>query len=127
MLYKLQANAYKFSWLLIPLSIPFVWLLFAWKRRFRAYDHAVFVTYSLSFMSLLFIVVSLIAVSPSDGYGGWAFTILATVAPLHLYKHLKYTYDLGRFSTLWRLFALLIFIMIVIVLFLQALLLLGAF
>ena len=23
MLYKLQANGYKFSWLLIPLSIPF--------------------------------------------------------------------------------------------------------
>ena len=127
MLYKLQANAYKFSWLLIPLSIPFVWLLFAWKRRFKAYDHAVFVTYSLSFMSLLFIVVSLIAVSPVDGFGGWAFTILATVAPLHLYKHIKYTYDLGRFSTLWRFFALLVFILIVIVLFLQTLLLLGAF
>ena len=33
MAYKLQANSYKFSWLLIPLSVPFVWLLFAWRRR----------------------------------------------------------------------------------------------
>lgn len=48
MIYKLQANAYKFSWLLIPISIPFVWLLFAWKRRYKGYDHAIFVTYSLS-------------------------------------------------------------------------------
>ena len=54
MAYKLQANSYKFSWLLIPLSIPFVWLIFAWRRRFKAYDHAVFVTYSLCFMTLLF-------------------------------------------------------------------------
>ena len=127
MLYKLQANGYKFSWLLIPLSVPFVWLLFAWKRRFKAYDHAVFVTYSLSFMSLLFVIVSLVALSPVDGNGGWAFTIFATLAPLHLYKHLKHTYDLSRFSTLWRFFALLVFILIVVILFLQALLLLGAF
>ena len=57
MLYKLQANGYKFSWLLIPLSIPFVWLLFPFSRRFGLYDHTVFVTYSLCFMTLLGIVV----------------------------------------------------------------------
>ncbi|MEL7444564.1 MAG: DUF3667 domain-containing protein [Pseudomonadota bacterium] len=127
MLYKLQANGYKFSWLLIPLSIPFVWLTFAWRRRFKAYDHAIFVTYSLSFMSLLFIAISLLAVSPLDETGGWAFAIFATVAPLHVYKHLKHTYDLSRFSTIWRFFALLVFILLVLVLFLQALLFLGAF
>ncbi|MEL6528928.1 MAG: DUF3667 domain-containing protein [Pseudomonadota bacterium] len=125
MLYKLQANAYKFSWLLIPLSIPFVWLIFAWKRRFKAYDHAIFVTYSLGFMSLLFITMSLIGISPLGP--GWAFLVFAIVAPLHLYKHLKYTYELSRFSTLWRFLTLLVFILIVIVMFLQALLLLGAF
>ena len=45
--YKLQSNAYKFSWALIPISTPFVWLLFLHRRRYRqfgAYDHAVFVT-----------------------------------------------------------------------------------
>ncbi|WP_298470018.1 DUF3667 domain-containing protein [uncultured Erythrobacter sp.] len=127
MLYKLQANGYKFSWLLIPLSIPFVWLTFAWRRRFKAYDHAIFVTYSLSFMSLLFIVISLLAASSLDGTGGWAFTIFATVAPLHVYKHLKHTYDLSRFSTIWRFLVLLVCIIIILVLFLQALLVLGAF
>lgn len=125
MLYKLQANGYKFSWLLIPLSIPFVWLIFAWRRKFKAYDHAIFVTYSLSFMSLLFITMSLVAVS-SLGLG-WAFTIFATAAPLHVYKQLKHTYSLSRFSAIWRFLALFIFINIVLVLFLQALLLLGAF
>ena len=127
MLYKLQTNGYKFSWLLIPLSIPFVWLIFAWKRRLRTYDHAIFVTYSLSFMSLLFIAMSLVAASPIDQSGGYAFTIFATAAPLHVYKHLKYTYGLSRFSTIWRFLALLVFIVVVLVLFLQALLVLGTF
>lgn len=125
MLYKLQANGYKFSWLLIPLSIPFVWLLFAWRRQYHGYDHAVFVTYSLAFMSLLFITVSLIAVSPIGP--DIAGLVLFIAAPLHLYKQLKYAYGLKRFSALWRFFVLMFFIMIVQVLFLQALLVLGAF
>jgi hypothetical protein len=51
--YKIKTNAYKFSWALIPISVPFVWLLFPFSRRFRLYDHTVFVTYSLCFMMLL--------------------------------------------------------------------------
>ena len=125
MIYKLQANGYKFSWLLIPLSIPFVWLLFAWKRRFKAYDHAVFVTYSLAFMSLLFITISIISALPSGL--GWAVVLFAVAAPLHLYKHLKHSYGLTRFSALWRFFVLSFCIIVVQMLFLQALLVLGAF
>lgn len=125
MLYKLQANAYKFSWLLIPLSLPFVWLMFAWRRRFKAYDHAVFVTYSLAFMSLLFIALS---IAGSLGLASeWGVAIFALAAPLHLYKHLRHTYGLSRFSAIWRFVALLVFIILVIVLFVQALVVLGAF
>jgi hypothetical protein len=125
MLYKLQANGYKFSWLLIPLSIPFVWLLFAWRRGFKAYDHAVFVTYSLAFMSLLFITMSLVNAA---GLGvGATMTLFTVAAPLHLYKHLRYSYALSRFSTLWRFVALLFFMLVVVMLFLQALVLLGGF
>lgn len=125
MLYKLQANAYKFSWLLIPISIPFVWIMFAWKRRFKAYDHAIFVTYSIAFVSLLFITLSLLTAGGIGG--GWVFLALVLVPPLHVYKHLKYTYGLSRFSALWRLFVLLNFITIIIFLFAWVLLLLGAF
>jgi hypothetical protein len=125
MLYKLQANGYKFSWLLIPLSIPFVWLMFAWRRQYHGYDHAVFVTYSLAFMSMLFIAVSLISVSPLGA--DWAVALLFIAAPLHLYKQLRHAYSLSRFSALWRFFVLLVCITIVQTLFLQALLVLGAF
>ncbi|MGQ7829903.1 DUF3667 domain-containing protein [Altererythrobacter sp. Z27] len=124
MLYKLQTNAYKFSWLLIPLSVPFLWLMFAWKRHIRAYDHAIFVTYSIAFMSLLFIALSLLSLSGVAE--GWVFGALAIIPPLHIYKDLRKAYGLSRFSAFWRLCLLLVFITVVIMLFLQILLLLGA-
>ncbi|MEZ5693436.1 MAG: DUF3667 domain-containing protein [Altererythrobacter sp.] len=126
MLYKLQANGYKFSWLLIPLSIPFVWLLFAWKRRFKAYDHAIFVTYSLSFMSLLFIALSVLG---TVGVGlPWLLAAVAIIPPIHIYKQLRGAYELSRFSALWRTVVLTnLIVFVVLVMFLWLLLLLGAF
>lgn len=106
-LYKLQSSAYKFSWALIPISAPFVWLLFAWNRRFKVYDHAVFVTYSLSFMSLLVIALTIL------GEIGVASGIIAMAAmlipPIHMYRQLRGAYGIGRVSALLRLTALLIF------------------
>lgn len=125
MLYKMQANAYKFSWLLIPISIPFVWLLFFWKRRFKAYDHAIFITYSLSFMTLLFVIASALGVA-----GLHPATIVAAmifIPPIHLYKHLRGAYAIGRVGAFARLLVLSAFIWIVIALFIQLLFLLGAF
>ncbi len=125
MLYKLQANAYKFSWMLIPLSLPFVWLMFAWKRRFNAYDHAIFITYSLSFMTLLFIMLSVLG--KLGMAQGWLLTAAVTIPALHLYKQMKGTYQLSRFSTLWRLAFMLVSIFVILLIFLQLLLALGAF
>lgn len=99
-LYKMQANSYKFSWLLIPLSVPFVWLLFFWTRRFRIYDHTVFVTYSLSFMSLLAIAVLLIAFA---GVHVAIYAVIASFVPLiHMYKQLRGAYQIGRIGALIR-------------------------
>ena len=125
MLYKMQANAYKFSWLLIPISIPFVWLLFFWKRRFKAYDHAIFVTYSLSFVTLLFIAASLLGLA---GLHPAVYVLpLILIPPIHLYKQLRYTYGLSRMGAFWRLIVLSAFIWIIVILFVQLLILLGAF
>ncbi|GAA3805014.1 DUF3667 domain-containing protein [Qipengyuania pelagi] len=125
MLYKLQANGYKFSWLLIPISVPFVWMLFLWRPGFRAYDHAIFVTYSIAFMSLFFIVLSLAikAGAPEWLYG----TLLFFAPPIHIYKQLRGAYSLSRFSAFWRLNALLFFIIVVAVVFFNLLLVIGAF
>lgn len=121
----MQANSYKFSWLLIPLSVPFVWLLFLWRRKFRAYDHAIFVTYSLAFMSMLFIVLSIMGVM--NAHTALIATAAMLIPPIYIYKQLRGAYGLSRFSAIWRLAFLLVFIAIVLVLFLQLLLLIGAF
>jgi hypothetical protein len=99
-LYKLQANGYKFSWLLIPISVPFVWILFFWTRRFHMYDHTVFVTYSLAFMSLLAITLTVLGFL---GLGGWwIFAAVSSIPLLHMYKQLKYGYSLSRPGALIR-------------------------
>ena len=125
MAYKLQTNSYKFSWLLIPLSIPFVWLLFAWRRRFKAYDHAIFVTYSLSFMTLFAIALTLLGLIGTGG--GAIFMAFVLLAPVHIYKQLRGTYELSRFSASWRLAVLLFFIQVILMIFLQVLVLVGLF
>jgi hypothetical protein len=95
--YKVKTNAYKFSWALIPISVPFVWMLFPFSRRFRWYDHTVFVTYSLCFMMLLLIVGSTLGlVWPSIA------SLLFFVPPFHMYRQLKGTYELSRGGALWR-------------------------
>jgi hypothetical protein len=105
--YKLQSSAYKFSWALIPISVPFVWLMFAWRRRFKAYDHVVFVTYSLAFMTLLVVALSLIRpLIGSDRPGTLALVLLP---PIHMYLQLKGAYALSRIGALWRTVALLVF------------------
>ena len=125
MLYKLQASSYKFSWVLIPLSLPFMALLFAWKRRYGLYDHAVFVTYSLSFMTLLAIVLLLlwqIGIVPT------VLGTLGMVIPFwHIHRQMRGTYALGRWSALWRTILLSMIIFVILALFINLLVLLGAF
>lgn len=98
-LYKLQNTVYKFSFLLIPISLPFIWLLLFWKRDVTLYDHAVFALYSLSFMSFLFLGLALSShwISWSD-HGGWIFGAVIT----HLYFHFKGAYNLGWIGAGWR-------------------------
>jgi Protein of unknown function (DUF3667) len=99
-LYKLQANFYKFSWLLIPLSVPFVWLLFFYTRRFKMYDHTVFVTYSLAFMSLFAIILTVLGFA---GMGNPWIPLAAIFIPfIHMYKQLRGTYQIGRIGAFLR-------------------------
>jgi len=119
---KVQDAASKFSWLLIPISLPFMWLLFPLRRRYNTYDHAVFVTYSLSFMMLLLIVGGVMA---ALGFGGIA-GLLFFVPPFHMYRQLKGAYELGRFSAIVRTIALLTFAFIAGSLFVAAVVAIGA-
>ncbi len=113
--YKLKTTGYKFSWALIPLSVPFMWLLFFWRRDIHAYDHAIFVTYSISFMMLFATIVTLLL---DLGVSEWIWgTAIAIVPPLHLYKQLRGAYGVSRFGAWVRLFLLSIMITFVLALF----------
>ena len=116
-LYKLQSSAYKYSWLLIPISVPFVWLLFPFRRRFHLYDHTVFVTYSLSFMLLLLAAGTIIAVWTTADFLIFGLTLYV---PFHLYRQLCGTYGIGQFGAIWRTSALMIFAGIALTLFTAA-------
>jgi hypothetical protein len=115
-LYKLQQSFYKFSFLLVPLSIPFVALLFLWKRGFSLYDHGVFILYSITFVSMMFMLGGL-----ADRVGGLLKDLMAVAIvlaiPLHMFFQLKGTYRLRTLSALWRTFVLLIFCNVALALF----------
>jgi hypothetical protein len=123
--YKLQSNAYKFSWALIPISVPFVWLLFLHRRRYRqygTYDHVIFVTYSITFMSMALIAAVLAAQLPATAWLRWAIVI---VPPVHMYQQLRGAYELSPWSALWRTVALLIIAIVAVTLFMLLLAALG--
>jgi Protein of unknown function (DUF3667) len=123
-LYKIQSSAYKYSWALIPLSVPFVWLLFFWRRQFKVYDHAVFVTYSLSFMLFLTVVLTI------AGFAGLAVPFVPIagtfIPPLHMYRQLRGAYGVSVFGGILRTAALATFGSVVLIVFLILLMFLGA-
>ncbi|WP_269715409.1 DUF3667 domain-containing protein [Caulobacter sp. NIBR2454] len=122
-LYKIQQTFYKFSFLLIPISIPFVALLFLWKRRFTLYDHGVFVLYSLTFIAILFLLGS-VAMWAGAQLNLVSLAVMLAI-PAHMFAQLKGAYGLSVFSTSWRLFMLLNFCAVTLCLFLTAIIMLG--
>ncbi len=103
-LYKLQNNSYKFAPLLVPLSLPFLWLLFPFSRRYGLYDHAVFITYSLAFMLLLATLLTLAwsARVPS----GLLSAAAVLIPPVHIYRQLRGAYRLSRVGAAGRMLVL---------------------
>ena len=97
-IYKLKNTAYKFSFLLVPISLPFLWLMLFWRGGVTMYDHAVFSLYSLSFMALLFATMFLLKFA---GFGS-VVALLLVAPPLHMFAQLRGTYSLTRLEALWR-------------------------
>jgi hypothetical protein len=127
MFYKLQTNAYKFSWALIPISVPFLWLMFLHRRRYRveykAYDHLVFVTYSIAFMSLA--LVAAVVLRTAGVSGALLGVASMLVPPVHIYRQLKGAYRLTRAGALWRTALLILFAGVALMLFMLLLVALG--
>ncbi|TWH86203.1 uncharacterized protein DUF3667 [Novosphingobium taihuense] len=111
-LYKVQNYSYKLSWALIPISVPFLWLLFPFNRRFGLYDHTVFVTYSLCFMTLLGIMATI-----GNSLGIANIAVLTAIPPIHMLLQLRDTYGLTWFGAWWRTWFLSMFAFLAMMLF----------
>lgn len=103
-LYKMKKNAASLAFLLIPISLPFLWLLFAFRRQFVMFDHAVFSLYSLSFMSVF---LSVLALLTKIDFTGTAGLLLMFIPPIHMFTQLRHAYQLSVFEAIWRTIALL--------------------
>ncbi|TPE64586.1 DUF3667 domain-containing protein [Sandaracinobacter neustonicus] len=124
MFYKMKQKGYKLSFLLVPLSLPWMLLLFAWKRGVKPYDHVVFLLYSISFMSMLALVAMLLSSFTNLPSGFYAF-LLIVVPVAHMFAQLKEGYALGWFSAAWRTVALATLAVVTLAGFFVGILLLG--
>lgn len=120
--YKLKNVASEYSFLLVPMSVPFVWMLFMFRRRVHLYDHVIFVLHSLSFMALFAAAWAFaIRFNLERHIGGWPILIPAA----HLFFHMKGAYQLGVFGAIWRTSFLLLVAVIVLCIYLALILVLG--
>ena len=122
LLYKLRGAASEYSFMLVPASVPFLWLVFFWRRRVFLFDHVIFALHSLSFMAL-FVAAAMMALKFDLG---WLWGPgLFLVPPLHMFFHLKGAYGLGFFGALWRTCFLSVAAIIVLSCYASAILVLG--
>jgi hypothetical protein len=121
--YKMQNNAYKFSWALIPISVPFLWLLLFRRREYGVYDHIVFITYSITFITLVLVSFSLLH---AVGVPAAALSVAAAlIPPAHFYRQLRGAYALSRSGAAWRAALLSAFALLAAFLFFILLLAIG--
>jgi hypothetical protein len=122
-IYRIQNAAYENAFMLVPISLPLIWLLFMWRRGTTLFDHSVYILYSLSFVSLLFIAFSLLSMIPGV-LGLLAFPLLIASC-VHSYFHLKGGYGLSWFSAAWRLPFQLAFALIGLTIYLVVIIVMG--
>ena len=103
--YRVQQKSYKLGFLLVPLSLPVLWLMFLSRPGTRLYDHAVFSLYSISFMSLLALAASLLWAAGVVAWPPYAL-LLGVLPPAHMFLQLKQSYRLSIIGSLWRTMAL---------------------
>jgi hypothetical protein len=122
--YKLKMASYKYSWALIPISVPLIWLLFCFRRNVGLYDHAIFAIHSLSFMTLLVVILLVLYMLGLSQAILWLAFLF--VPPIHMYRQLKGAYNLRAFGAFWRTCALLMMTSVAGSLFFAMLLILEA-
>jgi hypothetical protein len=91
------------------------------------FDHTVFALYSLSFMSMLFLLgaLGLALAGGAQPFAGLMGSTMFLAPPVHMFFHLGGAYRLGWFSTLWRTIGLLTICGVSFLIFLVLVVLIG--
>ena len=108
-IYKVKNGAAKFAILLVPLTLPLLWLMFIRRRDIQLFDHVVFSFYSLSAMAMLLILLSLL---DAIGLPMLGETLKLLLPPVMFYRQLRGAYQLTRWGTLWRTAVLLLYALV---------------
>lgn len=98
-LYKIRNAAPKYAILLVPFTLPLLWLLFVGRRDVQLFDHVVFSFYSLSAIAMLLILLTLLDAIGLDMLGE-ALKLL--LPPVMFFMQLRGAYQLTRWGALWR-------------------------
>jgi hypothetical protein len=125
-LYKIKNGASEFSFLLIPLSVPFLWFVFLFRRRVYLYDHVIFLLHSLSFVAVFIAAWAVAWDFHATRYAPIAMGLAPIlVPPLHLFFHLKGAYQTSIWGAWWRTWFLSMTALLVLSLYLVVIILLG--
>lgn len=119
--YKMEALAYKLSFVTVPISVAILWLMYAWRRRFSLYHHAVVSLYGLGFIALLLAFSSLF----TGGLATALNVLVILIAPVHAAVHLRGAYGSGWFQTVLRTLVLSVLTMVAFGTFLMGVVFLG--
>ena len=109
---KMEQGTHKYSWIIIPLSLPFLWLVFFWRRDLKMYDHVVFITYSLTFMIFLVATFSVMNRFPALRAPGGILLMFGP--PIHIFRQLKGAYVRSNIGALSRTIFLIVAAFIVL-------------
>jgi len=96
--YKIESLTYKLSFVTVPISVAILWLMFAWRRRFSLYHHAVVALYGLGFLAL----VSALATLLPSFLASTATFLIMIGAFVHATVHLKGAYGSGWVQSVLR-------------------------
>lgn len=119
--YKMEALAYKLSFVTVPISVAILWLMYAWRRRFSLYHHAVVSLYGLGFVAVLLAFSSLFTGVLANALNA----LVIFVAPVHAALHLRGAYGSGWIQTILRTLVLSVLTILAFVTFLMGVAFLG--
>ncbi len=101
----IQSWAPRFSLLLVPLTLLALSLMYAWRRRYYVYDHAIHALHLHSWMYL----AATLAILLAPLLGGLSAALFFLAVPVYTWLSLRGAYGSGYFTSFLRMLVLTLF------------------